>query len=246
MPTDPVEIIRSVHADADDNITNGYIGALLIEIDQLRRRVDATAAAHARCDSAARSLVNFLNDDCDLDEDFNPPTAAAIRSHMDNLNRALLGAADPTPTAPRWAEPGSGPDAGHTWRIEITSRSSSSVTGDPGHHDAGEFTGPLRTAVRGWSLSAALSAAADLPLFCWLGFDDDAAVTTPSASPSDAKSGGCQATIFPSWSNRWIQCRSPLRNGVCAAYGHHAERYRCSCGRALPCRHCTQETNHAD
>ncbi len=102
-----------------------------------------------------------------------------------------LGGSSPDP-ATRWKEPEEGPNDGHTWRIKVTSRSSSSVVGDPEHHDAGRFDGPMRASVRAWSLKDAFQAAAELPLFVWIPMEDeedeedeDAAAVRSSADPAD-------------------------------------------------------------
>lgn len=34
----------------------------------------------------------------------------------------------------------------------------------------------------------------------------------------------CDAMIFPSWSNRWVQCGAALINGRCAKYGAMHDR----------------------
>jgi hypothetical protein len=61
-----------------------------------------------------------------------------------------------------------GPEDGHTFRIRVESRMSSSVQGEEGHTDADWFdehgTG---VEVRAWDLPAALRKAAALPFAVW-------------------------------------------------------------------------------
>lgn len=60
-----------------------------------------------------------------------------------------------------------GPEEGHTFRFEVSSRMSSRVIGDPEHHDADWFGPPHVLHVRAWSLPAAAHKAAELPFAAW-------------------------------------------------------------------------------
>lgn len=66
----------------------------------------------------------------------------------------------------------SGPEAGHTFRISMSSRGSYSVVGEPGHRDAAEFDEPRTVEVRAWNLREALLQAIDLPLSAWFPEED--------------------------------------------------------------------------
>jgi len=65
-------------------------------------------------------------------------------------------------------------DAGHTWRIAVELRGSSSVVGDEHHRDAPTFDRLEVVEVRAWNLRAALAAAAALPLSAYFPEDDEA------------------------------------------------------------------------
>lgn len=62
---------------------------------------------------------------------------------------------------------GEGPDEGHTFRISVSSRMSSTVVGDEHHTDADYFFGAHVTAVRAWNLRDALDKAHDLRFASW-------------------------------------------------------------------------------
>lgn len=59
------------------------------ERNEARAEADRVTAAHARCDSAARNLLGWCDDNLDPDETFNPPSAAQIRELLDGLRTAL-------------------------------------------------------------------------------------------------------------------------------------------------------------
>jgi hypothetical protein len=60
-----------------------------------------------------------------------------------------------------------GPQDGHTFRIEMTSRGSSRTVGDPTYTDNDWWSDPWHVEVRAWNLTDALRKAAELPLVLW-------------------------------------------------------------------------------
>lgn len=75
-------------------------------------------------------------------------------------------------TDPRYnARDDDSPEMGHTFHIEVASRGSYAVVGEPGHTDADHFGPPMTLDVRAWDLPAALRKAAAVPLNEW-GSDD--------------------------------------------------------------------------
>lgn len=59
------------------------------------------------------------------------------------------------------------PDEGHTFRIVVQSRMSSTVVGDEHHTDSDHFGPGMLLDVRAWDLPSALRKAADFPLDAW-------------------------------------------------------------------------------
>lgn len=135
--------------------------------DDTARPDPAEAAAYgariARLADVLAEMENRGGNDWTFDDQ-----ARYVDEHLPAAALSAPVEAGATEPAGEWREPEGGPDDGHSWRIEVTSRGSYGVTGNPEHHDADYFDGPLRTSVRAWSLSAALKAVAKLPLFEWI------------------------------------------------------------------------------
>lgn len=76
--------------------------------------------------------------------------------------------------------PDLGPESGHTFRVSVECRGSSSVVGVEGHTDAEDFEPlPRAVEVRAWNLTDALSRAANRPLSDWFP-DEDPSDNAPS------------------------------------------------------------------
>lgn len=66
-----------------------------------------------------------------------------------------------------------GPDEGHTFRFEVSSRMSSKVVGEEFHSDADYFGPPHIVHVRAWSLTEAIGKVAALPFGAWTLWGDE-------------------------------------------------------------------------